>query len=230
MMERGVRQWSNSGLNGLSGVWEGDSVRMTGATTKWTKCELVFAEDGTIIGKGLSIWEQTTIPFVITGVIDRGLTHVFLHKQHPNDVCTLYDCILDGEKVELCGCYSGGTVRLRRVADLPQVGAPQQRAQELRGPPDVRVGENPRPEFRNPQDARVRELRPENSNKDVLGDFLMKVLGDAKELAKYKDLLLENEVDWAAFRLMDDAHLKELGISMGPRVKLLNALKALPKD
>jgi hypothetical protein len=34
----------------------------------------------------------------------------------------------------------------------------------------------------------------------------------------------ENEIDWDALRLMNEAHLKELGFSMGPRVKIINSI------
>jgi hypothetical protein len=38
-------------------------------------------------------------------------------------------------------------------------------------------------------------------------------------------LLVKNEVDWEALRLMKEVHLKELGFPMGPRLKIINSLK-----
>ena len=38
-------------------------------------------------------------------------------------------------------------------------------------------------------------------------------------------MLLSHDVDWDALKLMKEAHLKELGFPMGPRVKIINSLK-----
>ena len=40
-----------------------------------------------------------------------------------------------------------------------------------------------------------------------------------------EQMFIENEVDWEALKLMKDAHLKDVGVPMGPRVKILSALK-----
>ncbi|KAL6048848.1 Adenylate/guanylate cyclase protein [Balamuthia mandrillaris] len=44
------------------------------------------------------------------------------------------------------------------------------------------------------------------------------------ELERYAELFLREEIDWAALRMMGQAELKELGIPLGPRTKLLSKL------
>src|SRR5436305_11145084 len=46
-------------------------------------------------------------------------------------------------------------------------------------------------------------------------------------LEKYAAVLAANEVDFAALRYLTDADLKELGLPVGPRRKLLAAIGAL---
>src|SRR5438128_166854 len=47
-------------------------------------------------------------------------------------------------------------------------------------------------------------------------------------LEKYAAVLVANEVDFAALRHITDDDLKELGLPIGPRRKLLAAIGALP--
>src|SRR5689334_3633532 len=47
-------------------------------------------------------------------------------------------------------------------------------------------------------------------------------------LEKYAAVLAANEVDFAALRYLTDADLRELGLPVGPRRKLLAAIGALP--
>ena len=53
-----------------------------------------------------------------------------------------------------------------------------------------------------------------------------KWLGDL-ELESYLELFLENQIDLDAARDLTEADLKELGIPMGPRKKLLRAIAVL---
>ena len=46
-------------------------------------------------------------------------------------------------------------------------------------------------------------------------------------LERYADKLAENDVDFATLLALDEDHLKELGLSLGHRVKLLKAIAAL---
>jgi class 3 adenylate cyclase/tetratricopeptide (TPR) repeat protein len=49
-------------------------------------------------------------------------------------------------------------------------------------------------------------------------------------LAKYTTLFVEQEIDLAALPELDEADLKELGLPLGPRKKLLRAIADLPDD
>jgi class 3 adenylate cyclase len=46
-------------------------------------------------------------------------------------------------------------------------------------------------------------------------------------LAKYQALFAENEIDWAVLPRLTDADLKDLGLPLGPRKKLLDAIATL---
>ncbi len=50
---------------------------------------------------------------------------------------------------------------------------------------------------------------------------------DANGFGRFADLFEENEIDAEALPELTDEHLKELGIALGPRVKLLKALQQL---
>ena len=47
-------------------------------------------------------------------------------------------------------------------------------------------------------------------------------------LARYRAIFAENDIDSAALRRLNEAHLKELGVSLGHRLRLLQAIAALP--
>ena len=50
-------------------------------------------------------------------------------------------------------------------------------------------------------------------------------------LGKYEAGFRENEIDETILRSLTDEHLKQLGVTaLGHRVKLLDAIAALPKD
>ena len=48
-----------------------------------------------------------------------------------------------------------------------------------------------------------------------------------KGFGRFADLFEENEIDAEALPELTDQHLKELGIALGPRVKLLKAIQQL---
>ncbi len=50
---------------------------------------------------------------------------------------------------------------------------------------------------------------------------------DANGFGRFADLFEENEIDDEALPELTDEHLKELGIALGPRVKLLKAIQQL---
>ena len=49
-------------------------------------------------------------------------------------------------------------------------------------------------------------------------------------LAQYAAIFAENDIDLAALRQLNEAHLKELGVSLGHRLRLLHAIAGLPPD
>src|SRR5688572_23070611 len=55
-----------------------------------------------------------------------------------------------------------------------------------------------------------------------LQDFLA-----GQGLERYAEKLAENDIDFATLLALDEDHLKELGLSLGHRVKLLKAIAAL---
>lgn len=67
-----------------------------------------------------------------------------------------------------------------------------------------------------------------NTNSSIpltpLRQYLYSLFGSVMGL-KYSELLESQEVDLEALSLMNETHLKELGIPLGPRIKLLAALK-----
>ena len=50
---------------------------------------------------------------------------------------------------------------------------------------------------------------------------------DAQGHGRFAELFEANEIDIEALRELDDGHLKEMGIPLGPRVKLLRAIETL---
>src|SRR5262245_35064923 len=56
-----------------------------------------------------------------------------------------------------------------------------------------------------------------------VGKFL-----DSLGLARYGAIFAENDIDFAALPQLNEAHLKELGVSLGHRLRLLQAIAALP--
>src|SRR4051794_37936980 len=50
---------------------------------------------------------------------------------------------------------------------------------------------------------------------------------EAIGLAKYQTVFAENEIDWSLLPRLIEADLKELGLPLGPRKKLLEAIASL---
>ncbi len=51
---------------------------------------------------------------------------------------------------------------------------------------------------------------------------------DSLGLAQYATIFVQNDIDLAALRQLNEAHLKELGVSLGHRLRLLKAIAELP--
>jgi hypothetical protein len=65
------------------------------------------------------------------------------------------------------------------------------------------------------------------SDKDQVHSLLRRALGnDAQTVKEIYDLFVAEDIDWEALNLMTDSHFKHLGIKMGARVRIVEALKA----
>ena len=81
------------------------------------------------------------------------------------------------------------------------------------------------------QEARLQEeaARDKENNGDLLLSALLQHMGK-EEGRKYHRSFIENEVDWDGIQLMEQQHFKELGIPIGPRLKISNAIKQAKQD
>jgi hypothetical protein len=113
----------------LSGLWSGESVPLndtTGGSTKWTRFHLLFSPEGgetstvNIEGRGLSIWNGTSTPFIINGTVDLDTFVVILSKQHTEtyEKCVEYHGSLYPDAGMIEGDYDNGKVTLKYKGDL----------------------------------------------------------------------------------------------------------------
>lgn len=197
-------------LQSLNGYWEGASTRSSdkgGDVTHWRDCQLEFhPQDGKIIGTGQSVWKGNQVPFKLRGCFDRALRTVDLIKIHEGlySCATHYVLRLDVNARSLEGSYAHGTLVLQHRSMITSAGGAEETLVDRR--------------------AKVGGEGEDERGGDALESFLRGVLGPT-EGARYHKLLTENEVDWEALPLMTEQHLKELGIPLGPRVKILRALQ-----
>jgi len=235
----------------LNGSWVGQSYRGGVVTTVWSPCELHFDfTQGRVTGRGFSRWKNEYIPFQIQGCFNRKLTNVELIKTHthPEFGSTLHlslrlDASLPTPRME--GSFLHGQVVLVK-ADMPEPSMSREGLpynNNMTNVNDLSIAistpsPNPNPMLASaitstntpthtaisttPSPAPAATASP---SEDSLDSFLSRLFG--AEGSRYAQLLADNEIDFEALRLMSEAHLKELGLPMGPRVKIANALKQL---
>jgi hypothetical protein len=68
-------------------------------------------------------------------------------------------------------------------------------------------------------------VKQEDAEDMTVLKFLKLTFKKPKNVAKYEELFEDNEIDWEALLLMGEEHLKEVGMTLGARLKLNKALE-----
>lgn len=73
-------------------------------------------------------------------------------------------------------------------------------------------------------------VSPANANSSIptLSNFITGLFGPSG--SKYLNIFTSAEIDMSTLMMMKDSHLKELGLALGPRIKILEGIKAINKQ